>query len=246
MPKLGVFGGMRHLFCFLLLSSALVAEVDGSSQLLNSAAEKWLSEGDRWAFTVKIKEFSGGEVKEERVERYDPSKPGIARWELLEVNGQPPTDERRAEWQKRKTKKRKAQPKMLGDYLDFESATIASATARDIRYHVPLKNSNRWLFPVDRVNLTVAVNKSTREIEQIEAGIDEPFRVALGLARILNVDLDLRINPDNQAGVPDGPATAKPEGQAHVVVNRFGERIEYSWSNFQRVTPHPDNVLSTL
>lgn len=230
----------------LLLACAALARAETTDlpgpPLLRLAADKWLEEGDRWAFTVKIREFAGGEVKEERVERYDPSKPGAARWELLNVNGGAPTDDRRAEWQKRKTKRRKPASKSLGDYLDFEDAKIASVTPREVRYHLPLKNNSRWLFPVDRVNLIVTVNKASHEIEQVEAGIDEPFRVALGLARILNVDLDMRLFPANGAAEAAGPETAQPEGQAHVVVNKFGERVEYSWSDFRRVTPHPDNV----
>lgn len=233
---------MRWLFTLLFLG-ALAARADiPGPPLLRLAADKWLEEGDRWAFAVKIQEFDKTGLKEERVERYDPSKPGMARWELVEINGQPPTDDRRDQWSKRKTKKHKSANKTLADYFDFENAKIASVTATDVKYHLPLKTNRGWLFPVDRVNLLVSVNKKSHEIEQIEANIDEPFRVALGLAQILDLDLDLKLGPANGRGPAAGPETAQPAGEAHAVVHRFGERIEYSWSDFQRVVPDPSNL----
>lgn len=212
--------------------------------LLSKAVEKWNGERDNWAFTVKVREYDGGAVKEERYERYDPSVPGINRWQLLSVDGKPPTEQRRVEWQKRKTKKRKAPGKPLSDYLEFENATIVKASATDVCYHVPLRNNNSWLFPVDKVDLRVTVNRSTLAIEEVVAGIDEPFKVALGLARVLDVDFDMQMNPSAHPEMASDPAEAKPGGTAKVVVNKLGQRIEYAWSDFERVTPHPDNLIA--
>jgi hypothetical protein len=151
-------------------------------------------------------------------------------------------DERREAWLNYKARKRRDAPKSLAEYFDFENAKVAGVTPRTVRYHLPLRSNHSWLFPLDQVDLTVTVNKTTHAIEQVEAGINEPFRVVLGLARILDVDFDLKINPSGQRGAIVGPATSQPSGLAHVVVKRLGERIEYTWSDFQRVTPHPDNV----
>ena len=233
---------MRH-FSFLILFLVPLAFVRAETPaLLGKAVEQWLGERDNWAFTVLIREFDGGSVKEERSERYDPSKPGLERWQLLAVNGKPPTEEKRAEWQKRKTKKRKAPPKSLDDYLDFENARIIKSTDQAVCYHVPLRNNNSWLFPVDKVDLRITVSRSTFGIEDVVAGIDEPFRVALGLARVLDVDFDMQMNPPESGKTAGDPAAAKPDGTAKVVVNKLGERIEYAWSDFKRVTPHPENL----
>ena len=202
-----------------------------------------MGERDNWAFTLFVREFSGGAVKQERLERYDPSQPGVGRWQLESIDGRSPTDEERANWQKRKTKKRKNPGKPLDQYLEFEHATIVRATDKLVYYHVPLRNNNSWLFPVEKVELSVSVNRSTKAIEDVVARIDEPFRVALGLARVLDVDLDMQMNPSEEAGAAGDPAGSKPDGTAKVVVNKLGERIEYAWSNFKRVTPHPDNVI---
>ena len=58
--------------------------------LLSRAVDKWIGERDQWAFTQFVREFDGGTVKEERLERYDPSRPGESRWQLLAINGLKP------------------------------------------------------------------------------------------------------------------------------------------------------------
>ncbi len=236
---------MRYFsFIALLLLVPLASAQTQTPPLLRRAVEKWLGERDNWAFTLHIREFDGGKVKEERTERYDPSKPGIGRWELLTVNGKPPADERRAEWQKHKTKKRKNATKPLDDYFEFEEAKIVKVTDKTICYHVPLRNNSGWLFPVDKVDLKVTVDKKTYAIEDVIAGIDEPFKVALGLGRVLDVDFDVQMNQPGSSTVRSDPAMAKPDGTAKVVVNKLGQRIEYAWSDFQRVIPDAENVVS--
>ena len=110
---------MRHFsFIVLLLLAPLASAQTLTPPLLRKAVERWMGERDNWAFTLHVREFDGGKVKEERTERYDPSKPGIERWQLLTVDGKSPTEARRTEWQKHKTKKRKNAGKPLDDYLD--------------------------------------------------------------------------------------------------------------------------------
>ena len=82
------------LFIFLFYAVLVRGEVAGPP-LLARAAKQWLEEGNHWAFTVQVREFDGGAVKEERVERYDPSKSGAERWELVAVDGRTPTEESR-------------------------------------------------------------------------------------------------------------------------------------------------------
>lgn len=235
MRLIGLFAG------FLLLLVRLPA---ATPALLEQAAEKWMGERDNWAFTLQVREFEGGRVKEERLERYDPSKPGIARWELRSVNGESPSEERRAEWQKRKTKKRPNPGKPLNQYLDFERSTVVKEDVRTATYNLPLRNSRSWLFPVDKVVLRVTVTKATLAIEEVQAEIEEPFKVALGFARVMDVDFDLQMNQSPEAGEKSDPSAAKPDGTARAVVHKLGERIEYAWSDFKRVMPHPDNVIA--
>lgn len=234
---------MRLIFYLLLSGAALNAVRAGTPALLQEATDKWIGERNQWAFTQFVREFDGGEIKEERLERYDPSLPKDRRWQLKTVNGGPPTDERRVEWQQRKLKKRLNPGKSLGGFFDFEHATVTDESAQMVHYHLPLRNDHSWLFPLDQVRVRVTVNKATQAIDQIEAGIDEPFRVALGLGKVMDVDFDVQMNPSARRGEKDNPQAAKPGGTATAVVHKFGERVEYAWSEFRRVTPHPDNVL---
>jgi hypothetical protein len=140
-------------------------------------------------------------------------------------------------------KKRLNPGKSLGGFFDFDQATVSAETAAAVRYRLPLRNDHSWLFPLDRVKVVVTVNKATRAIDQIEAGIDEPFRVALGLGQVMGIDFDVQMNPSRRQGEADNPLAARPDGTATAVVHKLGERVEYAWSDFQRVTPHPDNLL---
>jgi hypothetical protein len=59
-------------------------------------------------------------------------------------------------------------------------------------------------------------------------------KVLLGLARITDGKLDLSfLNFDDDA-LP-GPESAQPTGRARVSVYKFGERVEFTWSDFKRV-----------
>jgi hypothetical protein len=236
---------MHRIFHLFLLGAGTASVLTAASPLLNRAAERWLAEGDRWAFTVHVREFDNAEVKEDRVERFDPSKPGWDRWELVTVDGRAPTAARRLAWAKAKARKHRFVPKSLAEYVDLDNATVVGTTPIGVRYHLPLRSNRSWLFPMDHVDLTVTVNRTTAAIEQVEAGMREPFRVALGLARVVDVDFDLQMNPSRQRGAESGPASAHPAGLAHVVLSRLGERIEYTWSDFHRVASPPGHLAAS-
>jgi hypothetical protein len=234
---------MRWILALFLSGLALTLVRAEVPALLDKAVNNWLGEKDNWAFTLDVREFEGGGMREERRERYDPSKPGEKRWKLLLVNGTAPSDEKRSEWQKRKTKKRKKAGKPISDYLALDQATIVQQSSRTVSYRVPLRSGNQWLFPIDKVDLRVTINRETLGLEVVVARIDEPVRVWLGLARILDLDFDLQINPSEHKENATEPASSRPDGTANVVVNKFGETVEYEFSDFERVTTHPDNVI---
>lgn len=229
---------MRITSLIILLGLGLCHPANAGSPLLNRAADKWLAEGDRWAFTAHVREYDRSNVlKEVRVERYDPSKPGTARWELRTVNGLPPTDERRLAWDKHKAKRLRNEARALSDFFDFDNARVASSTPQTISYILPVRSNHAWLFPLEGIVLTVTVNRASQAISEVRAGIDGPFHAALGLARIVEVNIDLHLNPETPGGPIPGPATAKPAGVAAVVIEKVGARVEYAWSEFQRVAP---------
>lgn len=232
---------MRRFFllCLACVAGLVPARAEAPT-LLRQAADKWLGERDRWSFEQHVREYDGNQLKQERVENYDPSRAEASRWLLRSINGRKPTPDEWAEWNRRKNKKRRHAAKPIAEYFDFEHAVLVEENAQSARFDLPLRSSVEWMFPVDKVALTITVNRTSQAIEQVQARISEPFRVVLGLARILDIDLDLQMQPPAEAnGAPNAdPAAAKPTGTARAVVTKLGNRVEYFWSDFKRVTPH--------
>lgn len=203
-------------------------------ELLQSAIDHWLGERDHWAFTQRAVEWDG-DAPHERLERYDPSRPGDARWQLLAIDGKPPTDAQREKWAAKKFKHhRKRFDAPVGDFFDFHEARIVAETPQLVRFSVPLRSDKNWLFPVNKVDVRVTINKETKALEHLTAHVREPFKVLLGIARITGGELDLNFLPfDSEAN----PAAAKPAGTVHVTVSKMGEKVDFTWSDFKRVSP---------
>jgi hypothetical protein len=227
-------------FACLALVLVGLAPAARADALLRDAISRWLDERDNWAFTQLAREYDGRTLKRERLERYDPSRPDRDRWELLQLNGREPTPQEKADLTERKNRKRRKHSAPVADYFELDRVRLLTADRQVARYEVPLRSTVEWLFPVDKVSLTLTIDKDTRAITRVQAQIDEPFRVALGLARVLDVQLDVETDlPPPDAPTAD-PAAAKPSGTARAVVTKLGNRVEYEWSDFQRVESHPD------
>lgn len=232
----------RLAWMLLLLGAPLACGAPAS--LLEEAVENWLGERDHWSFTQRAVEYDQDRPDQprERLERYDPSKPGNARWTLLAINGRPPTPEQHAAWAKKKFKqKRRRFDSPIGDYFDFGKARVLAENADTVRYLVPLRNDKQWLFETNKVRVTVVVNKQTKALERLSADLREPLKVLLGIAKVTDGVIDLTFEDHGGPG-PEGTA---PTGTAKVSVTKFGERAEFTWSEFKRVTPHPANVART-
>ena len=227
---------VRHVWLFLLVAVLSPAASAAAPSLLEEAVEKWLGERDHWAFTQKAVEWDDDKPRA-RLERYDHSKSGDGRWTLLAINGKPPTPAEHAAWAKKKFKKNKRRfDSPIGDYFDFRDAKLLSDTPKAVRYEVPLRRDKSWLFQADKVQVVVTVNKETRALEHLTANVREPVKVLLGLAKITDGKLDLSFLNFDDEGAP-GPQSAQPTGSAHVTVSKFGERAEFTWSDFKRVVP---------
>lgn len=238
MPQVG-FSMRRFVFAFLSALPAIATNVlSADTTVLRQVAREWFDERDRWAFTQFVREYGDEGVRQERLERYDPSRGFASRWELISIDGQPPTRQQLHDWDRRKNRKSRRPRPAISENLDFDRAKIVEETAQIVRYELPLRSSVEWLFPISKIELIVTIDKTgpVPALEQVQAQIAEPFRVAMGLARVLDIDLDVQMEPPPSPS----PAEAKPSGTAQAVVSRFGHRIEYFWSDFKRV-PTPLN-----
>lgn len=225
--------GRALILWMLAAASAWAAPVVPS--LLEQAVENWLGERDHWAFTQRAVEYEGDKPRE-RLERYDPSRGGNDRWTLLAIDGRTPTAEEHQAWAKKKFRKnRRRIDSPIGDFFDFKDAKVVSAKGAIVQYEVPLRRDKNWLFQTDKVKVVVSVNKDSRALEHLTASVREPVKVLLGLVHINYGKLDLSfVNFDDDA--TPGPESAQPKGTARVTVSRFGERAEFTWSDFKRVS----------
>ena len=206
--------------------------------LLAKALERWTGgEGDV-AFTQETRGFQAdGNVKEERVERYDPSLPDSRRWRLVEVNGLPATDEQRRKWESRKNgKPRRKVDEKPSEYFELDHAVLIGETPKDARFRVPVRPEAKLLLSLDEVDVVLTVDKQTGSIAGIGAALREPIRVLLGLARITDLDVDIRIAPVDEAA-PNAPDGVESGSTARVTMSKLGRPVEYNWSDFKRVAP---------
>jgi hypothetical protein len=199
------------------------------------AVTLWSEGRQDLAFTQRTRAFNPDHTtRYERVERYDPSLPDDQRWRLLEVNGKPPTEaERRDIEVKRNRKPRKRAGNPPASYLDLENARLARETERVAHFEVGIKPEAARLVALDKLVIQVAVDKATGTIDHISADLREPMRVALGLARVIDVDLDVHFE-EPADGPP--PATEVTSGStARVMMSKLGDPTEFSWSDFKEV-----------
>jgi hypothetical protein len=227
---------LRALLLLLFAATGLRGEVPA---LLQEVADNLVNEREHWAFTQLVREFDGDRVKVERLERFDPARGWERRWQLLRLNGRTPSAEEVEAWSKKKNRARKRAPKELAEYVDLAQARVAEETADRVSYKIPFRRSAGGLFPGDKVDLTLTINKDKRELERAQVGIDESFSVALGLAKIIEIDFDLEM-PGNQSAPHSGEPAEQAQGTASAVVNRLGRRIEYQWSEFSRRESLPE------
>ena len=203
--------------------------------LLAKAVANWAEGRQELAFTQRTRVLNDDHsTKYERVERYDPSLPDNRRWRLLEVNGKPPTETERQDIEvKRNRKPRKRAGNPPASYLDLNNARLVRETDRTAHFEVGIKPEAARFVPLEKLVLQLAVDKSTEAIDHISAALREPMRIALGLAKIIDVDLDVQFGePAN--GPP--PASEVTSGStARVVMSKFGDPMEFTWSDFKEV-----------
>ncbi len=206
--------------------------------MLAGALKRWSAEQGELAFTQQTRRFlPDGRMKDERIERYDPSLPDSRRWRLVEVNGVPATDQQRQKWESWKNgRPRRKVDKSPLDYLDLDHAGLMGETPRNLRYRVPIRPEAQRLVSLDDIDLVVTVDKQSGNVAGIGAVLRGPIRVLLGLARITELDVDIRMRPTDDATsrVPDDVDSGST---ARMKVSKLGSPVEYSWSEFKRVTP---------
>jgi hypothetical protein len=188
------------------------------------------------AFTQETKRFQAdGGVKEDRVERFDPSLPDSRRWRLVAVNGVPATEEQRRKWEARKNARpRRRIDESPAEWLDLDHSVLVSETPGAARFRVPVQASTEHLVAVAGIDVVITVDRQTRNIAKIGAVLREPIHALMGLAEISDLDVNLQISPSG-GGSAGSDDEVLPGSTARVTVSRLGKPVEYAWSDFRRV-----------
>lgn len=204
--------------------------------LLAKAVAQWTAGSADLAFTQRTRFFrEDGGVKEERVERYDPSLPDSRRWRLLEVDGRTASSEQRAKWETIKNgKPRKQVGKAPAEYLDLEHATLLGDSPGSARFEVGLRPEAMRLLAVERIAIVITVDKASASVARIGATLRQPIRVLLGLARITGLEFDVHIEPAAEDAARK-PGEVQTGSLARVTMSKLGAPMEYTWSDFRRV-----------
>ncbi len=222
--------------CLALCPAGLQAAVPA---LLATAFEQWAAGQEDLAFTQHTRVLADdGKVKEERLERYDPSLPDSRRWRLIAINGQPPTTEQRQKWEVAKNRKpRKKVAKSPDEYLDLQHAVLREESPASARFEIALRPEVARLLTVEKISVVLTIDKETGRIAHVAATLRQPIRVLLGLARITDLDLDVGVELAGEDPARP-PGEIIPGSTAHVALSKLGSPLEYRWSDFKRVTSY--------
>lgn len=216
---------MRSLFALFLSGLGTLP----AHPLLDQAAEKWAAERSHWTFTQEVRETGKDGRVSERVENYNPARGPESRWKLVSVDGRPPTPDEIEKWENRKNRRPPREARPLDYYVDLDKAEVAHEDEQSIDFRLPLRRPIGWLASGQNVVLLISVDKGTGAVARVQAGLDSPLNVALGLARVVHLDLDLE-----SASEGDGERI-EPEGAVYATVNKLGRRIDYAWRDFAQI-----------
>jgi hypothetical protein len=226
---------LRFLLLFSVFGLAASELRSEAPPLLARAIERWNAGQGDLAFTQETKRYRlDGEIKDDRVEHFDPSLPDSRRWRLIEVNGLPATEEQRMKWDSRKNAKpRRKVDEAPAEYLDLDHAVLLGETPPDARFRVPLLPSGHPIVPAHNVDVVITVDQQTGNISRVGAALREPIHTLLGIAEITDLDVDLHLNPDAEPS--DSRDEVLPGSSARVKVSELGKPVEYEWRDFKRV-----------
>jgi hypothetical protein len=207
-----------------------------TSPLLSNALQRWLAGQGDLAFTEHTKVFHhDGSLKDEWVERFDPSQSESHRWTLIEHAGVPATQDQSTRWEAHKNAKpRQKVDKSPLELFDLDHAVIVSDAQNTIRYKVPVRSPIPHLVPTDGIDVVVTVDKRSGSVAGIGAALREPIPLLLGLVQITNLDVDLHISPDASA-LASNSEGVEPGSTARMTISKLGYSMQYNWSDFTRV-----------
>lgn len=215
--------------------------------LLTQALEKTAGDMRRWAYTeTRLVRDEKGKVKSDVVVRFDPSKPYPEQWTPIAINQKPPSAKELEKYRKMGLRAQKAaenpekdpRRKSLGESIVLAKSRVASETAEQIVFEVPLKKDDNIRFPPEKFEVLVRINKPARALEHIAVRLRGSFRAKL----IVNVKSG---GGTLAFGVPDPqhPPTllaVNGDASASVLFVSIGGEIDLKRTELKHVKPYDE------
>jgi hypothetical protein len=169
--------------------------------LFKAALKNTQQDTEHWAYTETMQKKIGvsGKLPGETVVRFDPSLPWPDQYTPLKVDGRAPSEKDLKKYRERGEKRGqqitraaalatdpttpgqpvappKAKKKDVEVKPDTDHPRIASEDGERLTYDVPLISNNKDV-PVDKFEILVVVNRTTRQVEHATMRIKESFRM---------------------------------------------------------------------
>jgi len=166
--------------------------------LFKDAIKNAEQEPEHWAYTeMTVSKFSKNGDKGATVVRVDPSKPYAEQFVPLQIDGKPPTAKQLKKYRERgekrgekhgeqlaKAEAHAADPAAPGPKtgkekslkLDLEHPLVISSDGENCIYRVPLVDHGTGV-PPEKIEVSVVVNKASRQIRHAAMRVLESFRV---------------------------------------------------------------------
>jgi hypothetical protein len=223
---------------------------DARRSLLEDALTRIAADSERWAYTeISFTSDTKGKNKGEKVVRYDPSKPYEQQYDLLKIDGQPPTANQIAQYRRTQEKRRrereqrelKGQPgRSLGDLVDLAHATIFAEDAAKITFEVPLRRQGNWRFPPEKFRVLARLDKERRALENVAVQLREPWRTAV-VVKIKSGDLNADFTTVDPKFAPV-LTRVQAEGAGSVLFFPIGGSFDFRRTDIQRVKPYRERL----
>ena len=158
---------------FALLISACAASADSLPAEYASILRTFRAEGAKgWAFT-QATTASGGKSL---VEEFDPSKPELVRWNLIQKDGKAPTPDELQEYKEKQTRRSGGDTAPdVTKQLDFDSAEKVHEDGERISYRFKLNPGAKDDATAAHLRSTFTFHKPTATVEKVELANLEPF-----------------------------------------------------------------------
>jgi len=235
---------MRPRALILLLTVArflALPSLGAPPALLNQAVQTLIADQDHWAYTQTTQRFDkdGKPMAGATIECYDPSRPFDDQWRLVSYQGRLPTDSDVAAWRRQKLKQIKLHDEQaLGNFLDLERATLATESATQATYLVPLrKDAPSKRFPADKLQVFMDVDKTNHYLTGFSVQPRDSFRVDM-LLKVEAGRVDGRLDTVQPNYAPT-LVWLKGAGSGHLCgLIKVGRGAELTYSDFRRVRPY--------